>query len=384
MPGKKHNTNFTVTFPDQEAVEEKEVNYLTTNKNNFLSDYDAGLIECTPSLDILTDAALQIFDELNRSSDQFKDLLDVNTIPDELINHLSSVVGWRQTDYQFNFLTYRDLVKSIVSIYKIKGTKLSYDVFFRAFGYVPDVKELWWNADGELVDTKPIGAPDPSQTTRKLNRSNYLQIEIDLLFDDPSIPNPFSNQQFTRVILEYLKFLKPVHIKYKPIQVNIPGFTEEPVIVEEACPIFILGSFPSDLTPGSFEDVIEGEIVDEMDILGLYNTEDCPILRYDNTIYYGDSVARNIEVDGKQYPISVIQRQATNYGDKCAPIPDEFRITFQFLKEFPPEQFELRYSNYIFYNNQASFNPENFNDIEIVDYADYDSEEFSYGPGTLL
>ena len=359
--------------------------FLKENKNRFLSDFDFSLFTETDQMEVFIDSVFNLFDTiLTRGPDEFYKLVSIDDIPEEYINHLSAVVGWRQTDYNFNYLTFRDLVKNIVHIYKIKGTSLSYELFFRAIGYIPKLYELWWDEDGKLQRTKPYGAPNPLRPTNILNKSNYLEIEIDLILDDPDILNPFSDNAFLMIIVEYLRFLKPVHIRYKPILVNIPSIFLSPVLVDSIVPIIIIGEEPTPQglpTTGRFEDVVLDEIIDDFAIYSLMQETECAPMYYNNTIYYGSSVARSVELDNVQFPVSVIQRQEVKYGGTCAPMPDELSIVIQTDKFIGEEKLTLQYNNYAYFDNQASFDTNQ--SIEIMDTTEFGSQQFGFGPGNV-
>lgn len=363
--------------------------FLKDHNFHYFSDLDHRLIyEESESLPILMDAFLQEFDNLNElGPDKLPDLVSVNDIPEELLNHLSTVVGWRQTDYEFNFQTYRDVVRNIVRTYKIKGTQLSYETFFRSFGYIPTVHELWWDRFGNLQRTKPTGAPNPGLPTNRLNKSNFIEIEFDLILNDPAIPNPFnSGGDFLRIVFEYLLFLKPVHIRYKPIIVKIPSFAETVVTVEDLIPIIIVGDQASPLgigVDGLFEEHLPGNTVptDDMRIFAFADEKEKIPMKYNNTIRYGQSVARIVEINNIVFPVSVIQRDAVLFGGQ-SPIPDTLNIVVQASHFVGEEKLQLRFNNYVNFTNTTVFQADQT--IEIKDGIDYDSAEiFSFGPGTL-
>lgn len=363
--------------------------YLVDHKDRYFSDFDFTLFnEQSETLPILVDAVLQEFDNLNDlGPEQFGDLVSIADIPEDLINHLSTVVGWRQTDFDFNFQTYREVVANIVKTYKIKGTKLSYETFFRAYGYIPLIFELWWDKNGQLQRTKPTGAPNPALPNNRLNKSNFVEIELDLILNDPAIPNPFENGNgdFLRIVFEYLLFLKPVHIRYKPILIKVPSFAETIVTVEDSIPIIIVGDQHTPLgvgVDGLFEEHLPGNQfpTDDMQIFAFDDHTDIIPMRYNNSLRYGKSVARIVEVNNVQFPVSIIQRNPVLYGGE-SPVPDVLNIVVQASHFIREETLELRYNNYVNFDNQTEFRPDRV--VEIKDGVDFDSTDFSFGPGNV-
>lgn len=353
------------------------------NKENFFSDFDYSCISSSVPLEIYVDAILQVFDNISDSYEKIPDLKNIDNIPDEYLQHLSALVGWRQTDYEFNFLTFRDLVKNIIRIYKIKGRPLAYDVFFRAVGYLPTLSELWYDKNGNLVPDKPIGAPNPQKPNNVLNKSNFLQIELDLAFNDPAFPEPLTDGEFITILFEYLKFLKPIHIRYKPILVNVPEYDEDVTVVENAFPVIIVGDKKSPLGVGHdglFEDQIEGNITDDFEIYSHIDEKDCFLPYFNNTLRFGTSVARSVTINNFQFPVHVIQRQPFKFGE-CSPLPDDLRIIATTDHIIPEERFELRFNNYVYFNNQVTFDTNK--KIEIDDGVKFDSQDLSFGFGNV-
>ena len=357
--------------------------YLREHKNRYLSEIDAKLLSEDDKLDIFVDSFLQTFDTLNeRGPATFNQLIDIETIPDELINHLSALVGWRQTDYKYNYLTFRDLVKNIVRIYKIKGTRLSYDVFFRALGYDAKIYELWWDGTGKLTRDKPIGAPNALYPNYVLNRSNFVEFELDISFvNDPNFPDPFvgGNEEFLRIMIDYLKFLKPVHIRYKPILLNIPRFVERPVFIESVTPVIFMGDSMYPSTGINYDLIPQPD--DNFALYGLEEMTDKTDFFYNNSIRYGSNLLRTATYENTEYPVSVLQREDVNYGANNCPVQEEFNITIGLTKQIADDKFELRYNDYVYYNDEAAYDHEV---PEIQDRTDYESPEYSFGQGNLF
>ncbi len=357
--------------------------FLKEHKNRYISELDYKLLTEDDKLEIFIDSIFDIFDELNeKGTDQFYKLMSINDIPDDLINHLSALVGWRQTDYNYNYLTYRDLVRNIIRIYKIKGTLLSYDIFFRALGYEAKMYELWWDENGKLVREKPIGAPNSSLSNYVLNRSNFLEFELNVSFaNDPNFPDPFvgGNEEFLRIMIDYLKFLKPVHIRYLPILLNIPRFVEHPIVLERITPVIILGDIMPSNT-GINYDVLP-QPVDNFALYGLEQIHDYTDFFYNNAIRYGSNLLRTVTYDDVVYPATILQREDVIYGSSNCPIQEEFNITIGLTKHIADEKFELRYSNYVYYDEGIDYDPVV---TEVKDSFDYSSPEYSFGQGNLF
>lgn len=89
---------------------------------------------------------MQIFgeeldDEVIPKLENILDIVDANTTPSNLINTLSDTLG-NPPDIFLDEALYRKLLRYVSSIYKIKGTAFSYQVYFGLLGYNATILEL--------------------------------------------------------------------------------------------------------------------------------------------------------------------------------------------------------------------------------------------------
>jgi hypothetical protein len=88
-----------------------------------------------------------------------------------------------------------------------------------------------------------------------------------------------------------------------------------------------------------------------------------------------------IEFNGVQFPVSIIQRNQVNYGNASSPIQDEFKVVIETKKKLSEDTMELRYNNYVYFDNNVTFKLDR--KIEISDGMEIGSQQFSFGPGNV-
>lgn len=289
--------------------------------NHFFSVFDAQKIKNNIKLKIMFDSIFSFFDIINAYK---KDLTDIND-KSKFLSNLGMNIGFERnldlfdsesTDI-FNEL-YKELIKNMIEIIRLRGTKLSYDLFFGALGYDIEIDEFWrntegkliqiddfalgnevfpntsylagrkkstfyaYNEDGVLVNNEEKEYPDPRKYSDKNNdkyyasKSNYLR---PLIFPrDPSITQNIGsmNSSKRKAVFEYLELLRPGYAKYLPLVVS---YILNDDILEELEEEFVHVFFKI----FELEDIIEDFIPDEIIKGALYN-----IIHYldSNSIYY--------------------------------------------------------------------------------------------------
>lgn len=197
-------------------------NSLVLNKHKFFPEYDYGIIEASPKRKAFVDATVKVFEYLYNSVTDVREIFGPQECPETLLKYHAQLLGFEQIDFSFNFRTFRDLVMNLVNIYKIKGTQTSYDIFFQSIGYDVLFINFWYNQDGELVRTRPPGAPSRLYDNYHNNRSNIIRVILEPRLVDGVTPEINVDAEFITIITTYLKFLKPAHIYQEAIEIVVP------------------------------------------------------------------------------------------------------------------------------------------------------------------
>ena len=120
--------------------------FFQNNRKYFMPDYDLKKIEENEKLDVFTDAILKEFDKLNTTLSGMKDIIDIDNIDSKYLSYLSQLLGYEKRDIpSLNEESFRELVKNIIEIYKIKGTNYSFELFFNFLGFNIEIQEFFFD-----------------------------------------------------------------------------------------------------------------------------------------------------------------------------------------------------------------------------------------------
>lgn len=313
-------------------------NYL----RHFLSVFDSNIIRANTKLKIMFDSIMTYMDIIYAYKFDIQSIQDINITKSKYLEYIGINLGFQRNNNAFapneidiyNEL-YRELLKNLVDLIKLRGTKLAYELFFGALGYDIVIDEFWWNDSNQLIqiddfamddeefeighplqgrkkstfyayltDSTPVGNqevafPDPRRFAdyknpiNKNSKSNYIR---PLLFTrDDSIAQNIGSLSFGKraAIFEYLDFLKPGYINYLPLVVQFSGAEE---LLQDVIDDFQIVLFNSFL----INDIIENFELDEILQGGVKTIEhfiDSNSLFYDisgifyDSGYYYDSYA---------------------------------------------------------------------------------------------
>lgn len=84
---------------------------------------------------------LELDDEIVPALENFIDELDAETATDDFLNYISDSLG-NPPDVFLDQALYRKLLQFVINVYKIKGTKRSYELFYNILGYSLTITEI--------------------------------------------------------------------------------------------------------------------------------------------------------------------------------------------------------------------------------------------------
>lgn len=259
---------------------------------DFLPRYDNAQISEHDQLRLLFEAIGLEFDKIEEQITKITQLGDINEIPDEYLAYLAQLLGYEKEDFQLGDVSFREIVKNALEIYKIKGTNYSFKFFFKFLGFDYEIIEKYFDRDHDEPGESPITAAnyltsvDPRKRfetdpntgevisapinpvlfteTKNLEMFDWLAdpasrgIDLDLLlgrvagFPDPYtyFKTNFVQQELTqfyqgdtelmpsdpdivdKIINKYIKFLSPSYIQ-SSININLTPYTDGPIPVYE-------------------------------------------------------------------------------------------------------------------------------------------------------
>lgn len=185
--------NMVPPFLRNEIADIFEVNYMTkdmyyitlytykysTIKTFFLDNYGYYLpdiekihIESKEKIKIFQEALMREFDRFADTIEEIANVIDIDKTPDEYLNYIAQSVGYEREDKKLlKDSSFRELIKNIIEIYKIKGTNYSFELFFNFLGFETELKEFWFDkryGDSGISKNQYTGITD------KNNSSFYL------------------------------------------------------------------------------------------------------------------------------------------------------------------------------------------------------------------
>lgn len=196
-------------------------------------------------------------EEIIPSIECYINIIDINITEDKFINLLSIALG-RPPDIFNDLDNYRKLLKYIVSVYKIKGTKASYELFFKLLGFdivlteIPPLEggfryDTWGEYD--TGDKEVIYDIDPCPAC------SFYTIEF----------TPSPNSDITEITPELYNRLLSIVFFNEPINAKLAGLTYV---------LFVNDFMEVEITDES-EEIIENPLIYDTD------DEDNPYHLYD-------------------------------------------------------------------------------------------------------
>ena len=228
--------------------------FFVNNYRYLITDFDYQLIRKNEKFKVIMENIFEMFDVIFAYSNDSTHIHNPITTKSKYLETLGRDLGFERIDYEdidtrFEHISnnlYRALLNSITKIVKLKGTPLSYQLFFNALGYEVAISEFWWDDSNNLVEidlNNPIfqssfdmytpqgiflnkkSIYDPRtrinpNTPLQNSKSNYITVTLSALKDNlgnpvdyaPDIQTLSSNKK--RILKEYLAFLRPQHINY--------------------------------------------------------------------------------------------------------------------------------------------------------------------------
>jgi len=122
-------------------------NFYEKNLLNFLPEYDRETIQNEPKLKLLYESIGRKLDDMELKISKMKDIYNIDEVPENLLDYLGQNIGYEKEDYTLKDVSFRELLKNIIEIYKIKGTNYSFSFFFKFLGFEISLKEFFFNHD---------------------------------------------------------------------------------------------------------------------------------------------------------------------------------------------------------------------------------------------
>ena len=170
-------------------------NFFVKNYRLFIPDFDYQTINSNEKMRLLQEAFMREFDRFAQNINDLYDIVDIDKIPDEYLRYLGALIGFEKEDFQLiSDISFRELLKNIIEIYRIKGTNFCLELFINFLGFNVELNELWF--DKRFYDSNILVNPY-NQSTNKTAFAYYLT---------PTKPTDYipegATGKFNKIILE--------------------------------------------------------------------------------------------------------------------------------------------------------------------------------------
>lgn len=130
-------------------------NFFEENILNFIPEHDREIIKDTPKIKLFLQSIGRKLDDVEDKISRISDLYNIDEVPNELLDYLGQILGYEKEDFSLSDVSFREILKNIIEIYKIKGTNYSFSFFFKFLGFNINLKEFYFNRDVANPETFP-------------------------------------------------------------------------------------------------------------------------------------------------------------------------------------------------------------------------------------
>lgn len=139
--------------------------FFRSNYKYFMPDYDYLNIQSSEKMRIFQEAFMREYDRFSSIIDNIYNIPDIDKVPNEYLNYIAQTIGYEREDSDLlGDASFRELIKNIIEIYRIKGTNYSFELFFNFLGFEATLQEFWFDkrfSDPNLNNNPYTGSTDP-------------------------------------------------------------------------------------------------------------------------------------------------------------------------------------------------------------------------------
>ena len=249
--------------------------FFSENWKKFFPEYDVLNIESTEQLKLFQKSLMQEFDKFSDVINEMYNIQDVDLVPDEYLGYLAQLIGYEREERELLAdSSFRELIKNIIEIYRIKGTNFSFELFFGFLGFEASILEYWF-------DKRYFNSVDTNPFTGSSDKNNF-EFYLTPIKPTDTIPEGIINPYIvmeneiveTLGLNEFNRFISTEEFTLKQLIGEEPGYKETPYtffktnIVEFSLSRFTEGSISEsqELIEEDEELVNVGEGISEQDL----------------------------------------------------------------------------------------------------------------------
>lgn len=143
--------------------------FFIRNYKNFLPEYDYVQVSTQEKTKLFVEAFMREFDRFSLIIDNIYNTVDIDKVPVAYLQYLGQLIGYEKEDFLLvSNITFRELLKNIIEVYKIKGTNYSLELFYNFLGFDITIQEFWFD--------KRYGDPNIgiNPYTASVDKNSYL------------------------------------------------------------------------------------------------------------------------------------------------------------------------------------------------------------------
>lgn len=227
-----------------------------------MSSYDYSIYQSNTQYRVFMDTLFEFLDILYAYYDDIGDINNIKMVKSKFLEAIGISMGfekkalYNETKWEYAYdRLYRELIANLLDLIQLRGTKLSYELFFGALGYDVEMLEYWFDCNGNLIEVNyddfdsstffaytPEGLPlediqvahvDPRKDVSASNaynycsKSKYVRVVLTL---KSGLYHPANESTVNERILirQYLDWIRPNHIEYlqEILKMNITRYGE--------------------------------------------------------------------------------------------------------------------------------------------------------------
>lgn len=120
--------------------------FFQKNYSFFLPNFDLEEINSREKLKIFLQSFLREFDVFSDVIQKLYEASDVDLVEEKYLSYLAQLVGYKKEDEKITLnISFRQFIKNIVEIYKMKGTNYALELYLNFLGFTTTINEFWFD-----------------------------------------------------------------------------------------------------------------------------------------------------------------------------------------------------------------------------------------------
>ena len=204
--------------------------FFRENWQRFTPDFDVLNITKADQLKLFQESLMSEFDRLADTIDEIYNVQDIDKIPSQYLDYLGQLIGYEREERELLVdASFRELIKNIIEIYRIKGSNFSFELFFGFLGFDVKIDEFWF--DKRYFDSG-INLNPLTLTDNKTDFNFYLTTKKPTETVPSGMINPYTvkEEQVVETLgaLEFARFIQTGQYTIDQLLGEVSGYPGTP------------------------------------------------------------------------------------------------------------------------------------------------------------